>query len=673
MRLPFTLRTAMLSGVLLLAAAAALIPGSAVLRNREISFDGGLNAQVARSLAEKHRYASTYRGLHDFDHRVQTGPTVIVPTAVAFRLLGVNSSTAQLTNLAYMVAFFLLVVTLCWRLSGAAAAFLVIPLLLGTPHLFQLGMGLYGEIPALSFLLAGILVLDHSFRGSAWPVFFGGVLLGLAIVTKFQSVLPAGAVALTFLGMTFLHQRTTVSRLAALAGGVAAALLPMEIFRLHVLSTPVYLQWWRTMLGRVVSQGTGYRLPTTPAGPAKPLVHLGLLAQKLNLPLVLAVALVVLPPVLLAVLLRARRAGDRDDPGRRMALIATATAGLALTGWWLALSPTNHTWLRRLLNGLIPLEIVALVTIIELTRALWSRRCSPYGEPNPWRRSWTPAAAAVILLAQALSVLLWTWLPGLPREVSPSFRRSATGAMVDVINALPRDAVIYAKGWYEAPVLGALTGRVFLDLDQFPIDRYRKPMDDVYFIADAAMTLNQPDEIRGVLERSGAILVARKGPNSLYRLTILCPYPPIPRPPDPSRLLTVFGPADNPYPYTGGLQGASARAVCGVLLAREDLPCLRVAIWPSRRAGPNPVVSIRLDGREIWRGTVPGTSLFERTVPLPPPDSPAPAVAHVEIAVYRDGPPPPFLLWDRDTGTFTLMTVGFTGWNPGTLDGVSQP
>ncbi len=656
----------MLLGVLLLAAAAAVLPGSAAIRNRDVSFDGGLNAQTARTLAERHRYATTYRGLHDFDHRVQTGPTVIVPTAVAFRLFGVNNTTAQLTSLVYLVLLFLLSVLLSWKLSGPLAAYLTVPVLLATPRLFDLGLRLYGEVPALVFLLAGLLLL-HRYLSSpaAWTALLIGAALGLAVLTKFQMLLPVSVVAGIAWGLHIRGLSSSRSHRAIAFGGFLAALVPMEIAKLHVLSAPTYLQWWRTMLGRSVAQGTSFRMPHTVTGFEKPLVHLDLLARKMSLPPVLAVLFVVLPPLLLAILLWCRRE-DSGPSGtaRAVTLIALAGAGLSLTAWWLFLSPTSHTWLRRVFDGLVLLEILGVLVLVDLASLLWSRGRDPAGceAPRPLPRWLVPTA--IILLGQVYSVLAWNRIPVLDRQVSASPARAATAAMVSAVNALPMDATIYAKGWYEAPVIAALTGRVFLDLDQFPVDRYRTPLENCYFIADAAMMKNRPDEIEGVLGRSGAVLVKRAGSNSLYQLTRLCPYPPMVRPPDSGSLLTVFRPKEGPYPYCAGLGQKGmplslSNRVCGVLLARRSRSCLAIDLYPGRRAGPYPEVVIRLDGKEILRETVEGEQPYHREIPLPPASSPDSRPSEVEITLLRDGGPPPFYLWDSEGGTFSLHSVGF--------------
>ncbi len=655
-------RTLLLAVALALGASAALLPGSAAIRNRGISFDGGINAQVARTLAERHRYATTYRGLHDFDHRVQTGPTVIVPTAIAFRLFGVNATTAQLANVAYLALLFVLAVLLCWRLSGPMAAFLVVPVLLATPQLFRMGLGLYGEIPALAFLVGGLLLLHRSVANPAkWTPFLGGMTLGLAVLTKFQMVLPAAVVMAIFWIMGDRTGRTGFSRLTSVAGGLAVTLLPLEVIRFHVLSGPVWLQWWRTMLGRSLAQGTSFRMDNTVSGPTKPWVHLEVLSNSMHLSSVLVVFLVVLPPLLLAALIHARRrTQDAPDPAREVTLVALAGAALSLVLWWLLLSPTSHTWFRRVVDGVILLEMLATILVVDWSVRLWRRR----GTSATGRTGWL-IPTGIVLLAQVLTVLGWTRVPQLGLEVAPSPRRSATGAMVDVISSLPRDAAIYARGWYEAPVLAALTGRTFLDLDQFPIDRYRTPLENTYFIADDAMVSNEPDALQSVLRRAGLVLVACRGSNLLYQIARLCPYAPIPQPIGPGELLTVFRPREGFYPFCGGLvqqdgSAALGRSVAGVLLNRGGLPCLTVEIRPTRRAGSRPRITIRVDGRSVWEGPVEGGRAFSMAIPLTQPPPHAPRHSLVEISVVRTGPPPRFLLWDHTGGTFVLRSVGFT-------------
>ena len=672
-------RHLLLAGALALGAAASLVPGSAAVRNREISFDGGLNAQVARTLAERHRYATTYHGLHDFDHRVQTGPAVIVPTAVAFRLLGVNATTAQLANLGYLVALFLLAVVLCWRLSGPLAAFLAVPVLLGTPRLFQLGLGLYGEVPALVFLLAAILLLDRlAGRPSLPGAFLTGLALGLAVQTKFQMLLPAGAVAAVLARWAFRHRDVRrAPLLLSTAAGFAAALLPLELFKVHTFGLSGFLLWWRHMLGRSLAQGTSFRMPNTTTGLHRPASHLEILARQTELPTALLALFLFLTPVLLAALLhllgRERTLAGRSPEGRMAALAALGGAGLSLTAWWLLLSPTSHAWLRRVLNGLIPLELVALASLVELGRRLLAGR-----EPSPASGRGRAMAVALVLVAQALSLLAWTWIPRLDRQVAPSPLRLTTGAMVEVINGLPRDATLYARGWYQAPVLAALTGRTFLDLDRFPIERYRQPLEGAYFIADAAMARNRPEDITEVLRRAGAVLVARKGSNTLYRITRLCPYPPLPEPADPRHLRSVFRPGEGPYALSGGLVEDSitpgaAHAVCGFLLRRGGASHLQVTLVPTGHAGPEPTLEIRLDGTELWRGRVPGGERFSTRLALPTGDPPGPGPCLVEIALWRDGPAPPFSLWNDDAGLLIVEEVGFPQEPGATGNGTGTP
>jgi 4-amino-4-deoxy-L-arabinose transferase-like glycosyltransferase len=144
---------------------------------------------VAKNLAEHGRYASgsPEAGFKEFDPFDSVGPTVIVPIAAVFRVAGVSVHNARLVMAAYFLLF--LVAVYCfmqgrWLPEHHAAAAAIL-----TTFAFSsvyLGRTLYGEVPAMAFLLFGLLAW-HSALKSPHPVRWGllaGVLLGLMVLTK---------------------------------------------------------------------------------------------------------------------------------------------------------------------------------------------------------------------------------------------------------------------------------------------------------------------------------------------------------------------------------------------------------------------------------------------------------------------------------------------------------
>ncbi len=655
-RLPF-------AAVLLLACAVPATLGSLAIRHIPIAFDGGFNAQVARTLVEKGRYATTYRGLNDFDLRVQTGPAVIVPVAVAFRDLGVNSTTAQIPNLVYLVLLFALAATYANRQAGPVAAMLAVLLLLGVPRLFILGLGVLGEVPAVVFFLAGLLCLDLVTE-RRWTIaaLAAGGCFGLAVSTKIMMVMAVAVVVPVAVADRLMTRRVGLRHWIAMASGFVLALLPLEILRLRTLTLSGFLQWWDELLRRSFSQGTSVGFADPTVGVDKSARHLAVLAHHLSSPEWLTLIVLACPFLLLAAtMLNDRRATDAHRHVS-LSLVVLAAAAAVLIGWWLTMSPSGHTWLRRVIAGLILLaELSSTLIVLAGRRALASRReVRDVGERQRIRRVADVAVAAL---------LSWLWLVGngvaslgAVTEMTPE--REWTDVMVTAINRLPPDATIYARGWYEAPTLAALTGRSFRDLDQFPLELYRTPLSDTYFVADDHMVRNQPDLLEDTLARASTELVQEVGPCFLYRLNRLEPYPPIHLPADVTELPTAYSSGDDDDPFVGGLgttpktRGYS-RAVSGFLLRREGTGCLDLSLWIGGTAPHTKVLQVRVDGRPVLTTPVAENHGFQDILKLPEGAAPKPRASLVELWLYRWGAIRPYQLWFNDLGVFAVSRVGF--------------
>lgn len=196
-------------------------------------FDEGLNIGAAASLASRGLYAlPEFGGPIVMDVRIQTGPTVIVPIAALFRVLGHELLYARLV----IAVFGLLAVLLYWRVATrvfgertALAASLC--LLAGSSEPFSsfvyLGRQVIGEVPALALVLAGQFAALRSWshpRGTrrrlAWAA-AAGIAWGAAMVTKSQVfvILPAALACVCAADLLYFRRRVWPS--LALSAGLA--------------------------------------------------------------------------------------------------------------------------------------------------------------------------------------------------------------------------------------------------------------------------------------------------------------------------------------------------------------------------------------------------------------------------------------------------------------------
>ncbi|HEY6986683.1 MAG TPA: hypothetical protein VH375_11420 [Rhodanobacteraceae bacterium] len=442
--------------IALVVAVARLIVWSA---STQVSFDGAMNLEVARSLAEGHGYRRLYEGHSGFSHEIQSRAPFILPAAAVFGAFGVGIWQAQLTNLLYVLAlaavvFVLVARWVSWRWAVAALA-----ACLWTPGIREVAMNGYGEVPALCWWLAAILVLcpREDASPSAPRLFLAGALVGTAVLTK--TVLAIGLIAIVpIVAVSLLsrrvHRESTVVGLLALVAGIV---VPVAMYvAAHVFSLGDIQRWHAWLHDEIraihMQAGTAEGFKDTHGVGAKLLVHSQLLADNLGLPLPL------LPvwlgaPIVLAVLGRRWLTSKQARAG----VLALALFAAIYFFWWLGFTPTEKAWYRRIFDGVLVLEIVVVVIVA--------------GAWNSWRRAQTmhpatpgmrPALVACVLLAALQVPLFWSNLDA--DDASDFGSRASLEWNLAALSQIPPNAEVYGIGWYSAPILALYSGRRFGNL-----------------------------------------------------------------------------------------------------------------------------------------------------------------------------------------------------------------
>ena len=202
-----------------------------------IWWDEGIFSEAAANLVQHGRYAFTVQSpnqLSDLDFRISAGPAVILPVALAYKLFGVSLVSGRLVAGAYLVLTFLALFLGARRLWGSATALLAVALaFLGTDVLYW-GRSVLGDIPALGLFLCATYFLIRGLESRAlWPLFLGGIFLGLAFNAK------------EFYGLAFLPPLVLLAQqhwrdkrrlaLSVLAFSAGAALPPLAYLALKAV------------------------------------------------------------------------------------------------------------------------------------------------------------------------------------------------------------------------------------------------------------------------------------------------------------------------------------------------------------------------------------------------------------------------------------------------------
>jgi hypothetical protein len=155
-------------------------------------FDEGSHLHVPKALIQYGVYADTSsEGFRYFGPTTGIGPTIMLPIALVFKLVGVGLLQARLVITAYFIAALGLFFLLARRMYGAATAVVALLLLLTSPGVDMLYFGrqVLGEVPALTFLLLGLLLWWSSaerHQRHRWLLLAASLAFGLVALTKNQ-------------------------------------------------------------------------------------------------------------------------------------------------------------------------------------------------------------------------------------------------------------------------------------------------------------------------------------------------------------------------------------------------------------------------------------------------------------------------------------------------------
>ena len=168
--------------------------------NPPVFWDEGWTLNVARNWITLGHYGQLNDG-QPIGPGLSAAFPVVVPVALSFRLFDVGVWQGRLPSVLYLFASLGLLIFLAERLYNRTIAIGTLVLLIfisGSVALHPLNSGrtVIGEMPMLFFLLSGYSLLFLALRKSKWFILPAGLLWGLAIETKAQT-LPFYLVSLT--------------------------------------------------------------------------------------------------------------------------------------------------------------------------------------------------------------------------------------------------------------------------------------------------------------------------------------------------------------------------------------------------------------------------------------------------------------------------------------------
>lgn len=484
------------------------------------SFDGAMNLNTAQSLLHGTGYGFFYDRFFGFP--AQTDGPFILPAALAFWIGGVTPFTTQVVNLVYVFALVIVIVTLLQRLNVPLwLALFAVAACLMTPGFAEFSMNGYGEIPMLVWFIGGLIVLLPTGTESGLSdrrLFAAGLLFGVSYLTKVVALVCI-APAMLVLGCVILAQPRRWTRLLVLAAGFGLPVVVWEVFRfiqLHRLHN--YIDWWRYQLAQIRSQSGAKHTGAVHHGRIESgLLHLKALSEMSGVPAVALAALIVVPVVLGALLAINRSTSTRLRLGIGVLSVVCALYFF----WWLFITPEAYLWLRRIIAGLLLLQCLLAAMLV----ATYARIVAALANWKARREVLPVVAAAALAFAVFGQIRLMRTGEFISNPPQPPGYALQMLRVAQDVKALPADATLFGTGWWQSPVISLFSGRHFMNLEHWPLDRINSVpvkflVTDIYSQGIAEST------IQGVLDRASYVPVMKSEGGSIYRLDTVRPYVP---------------------------------------------------------------------------------------------------------------------------------------------------
>lgn len=225
-------------------------------------YDSFYNLEISTSLAASGKYATSPHNF--FDVQITTGPTLLVPVAIAFGLFGQNLNSIYLVLASINSLFITSIILIPLLLHRSSRAIFIYPLIsvffilyfIKTVYAFEV----VGETLGVLFLLWGFF---FAFRAGEIrnKVFYliSGILLGLSVVTKLLDIiLIVPVVYLPF----YFHHKKILGYLKYLVFGL---LLPILIWNFYIFATlggfDQYIEYLKGWYQFVTEYSTYYLAP----------------------------------------------------------------------------------------------------------------------------------------------------------------------------------------------------------------------------------------------------------------------------------------------------------------------------------------------------------------------------------------------------------------------------
>jgi len=211
-----------------------------LLQNLYYDYDESFNLQIPKNLVEKGQYATYYNlEYHLFDPAITTGPSVLIPIAIFFKIFGTNYLVSRFVMLCFFILMCLFLYIVSREFFGRKAAYLSLIFVILIPGSLTIGLRALGEIPAVLYLLIGIYFLcvyEKQNDKKIILLFFSGVFFAFSVLAKLLFFIVLFPIVLYI-----IFQKERWKTKVTLPASFLSTLFIWEAYQIGALGTDKYM------------------------------------------------------------------------------------------------------------------------------------------------------------------------------------------------------------------------------------------------------------------------------------------------------------------------------------------------------------------------------------------------------------------------------------------------
>lgn len=464
------------------------------------SFDGAMNLQVPQSMLNTGKYMTTWDGGKLFDNKIQTKAPVLFPIYLLWRIFGINTTAALSVNAAYVV----LLVIAVWNISKYLGIpqiirYSIVVSILAMPQFTDWAWGIYGEIPTVALFLCSVwMLLIFEENKEKRFVVYSGIFYSMAFLNKTVILLALPSFLFLFLYRVAVDKDLSIKTLKTWFIAFIIPLILFEIFHfIQMGGLEAYINGWKIELLDVFNQsGMGNKYADTANLFEKIWLHLGIFTQQFGFYNRFTIFVILLFTFVAWII---NFFINRQHSYSNIIVLVM----FSYFGWWLIISSTEMAWARRIVAGVVLLNIVICNDIYYMIRWIL--------------RKHNPEILKMILKYTVLLVSFTVLGGGLLNQIDRIDRHSRAN-MQDLANTIKDikqttdHAVFYGYGWWQAPVMAYMSDSTFYNIENKEIE------ENAYLVVDFYWAELDKNSLNNIMNQYDTELIQQRDNNYVYKI-----------------------------------------------------------------------------------------------------------------------------------------------------------